>query len=201
MKLGILGGTFDPIHLAHLLSAEVTREALLLQPILFVPAADPPHKQDVSKTPAFHRRAMVELAISPNPHFQLSSVDLDRPGPHYAIETVRLIREKYGLAADDCFFIVGGDSLIDLPTWHHPQELVALCRLAVVHRPGFEPDLTRLERQIPGILTRLDWVEMPQMDLAASDIRARLRAGKSVRYRVLDPVWAYIQQHQLYRRE
>ncbi len=201
MKLGILGGTFDPIHLGHLLVAELGRETLGLHRVLFVPAADPPHKQDLAKSAARHRRVMVELAIAGNPCFALSPVDLDRPGPHYSTDTVRLLRAEYGLAADDCFFIIGTDSLQDLPGWHRPAELLRLCRLAVACRPGYPPDLTELEKVLPGLHDRLDWVEMPGRELAATDIRARVAAGKSIRYQVPDSVREYIERQGLYRGE
>jgi nicotinate-nucleotide adenylyltransferase len=200
MKLGILGGTFDPIHLGHLLLAEMAWETLGLQRVLFAPAGESPLKQDISKTPAHHRRAMVELAIASNSHFELSLVDLERPGPHYTTDTVRLIRSRYDLSADECFFIVGGDSLMSLPLWYNSEELITLCRLAVSHRPGYQPDLTALEERIPGLSTRLDWVEMPALDLVASEIRARVRAGQSIRYQVTDSVGEYIKQYKLYRR-
>lgn len=199
IKLGILGGTFDPIHLAHLLSAEVVRDTLRLSKVLFVPAGDPPHKQGLPLTPARHRRAMVELAIATNPDFELCPIDLERPGPHYSVDTVRLIRERYHVAPDDCFFIIGSDSLRDLPAWHEPQQLVKLCRLAVVHRPGYRPDTGALAGLIPGLTERLASVTMPQIELAASDIRARHRAGRSIRYQVLDSIWDYIQAQGLYR--
>ncbi|GAB4426483.1 MAG: nicotinate-nucleotide adenylyltransferase [Anaerolineae bacterium] len=199
LKLGILGGTFDPPHLGHLLLAEAVAEALSLARVLFTPAADPPHKQEVTKTPARHRRRMVELAIAGNPVFELCTLDLERPGPHFSVETVSLIRQQHHLPADDCFFIIGGDSLADLPTWHQPAQLINLCRLAVVHRPGYRPDLSRLEMEIPGLGRRLAWVEAPLMELSASEIRARAAAGRTIRYRVPEPVQAYIEQHHLYQ--
>jgi nicotinate-nucleotide adenylyltransferase len=201
MKIGILGGTFDPIHLGHLLMAELAREELGLSQVLFVPAGDPPHKQDVEKTSAFHRRAMVERAIADNPHLTLSLVDLERSGPHYTTDTVRLIWAQFALSTDDCFLIIGGDSLVDLPTWHNAAELVTLCRLAVAHRPGFRPDLTHLEATIPGLSARLDWVEMPLIGVSSSDIRARVKAGQSIRYQVAEEVREYIEQHGLYQSE
>jgi nicotinate-nucleotide adenylyltransferase len=201
MKIGILGGTFDPIHLGHLLMAELAREELGLNQVLFVPAGDPPHKQDVEKTSAFHRRAMVERAIADNPHLTLSLVDLERSGPHYTTDTVRLIWAQFALSTDDCFLIIGGDSLVDLPTWHNAAELVTLCRLAVAHRPGFRPDLTHLEATIPGLSARLDWVEMPLIGVSSSDIRARVKAGQSIRYQVAEEVREYIEQHGLYQSE
>ncbi len=199
MSLGLLGGTFDPIHLGHLLMAETARERLDLSQVLFVPAGDPPHKQDVAKTPALHRAAMVEQAIAGNPHFVLSRVDLERPGPHYTLDMVRLVRAQHGLSAEECFLIVGSDSLVDLPTWYHAPELISLCRLAVIHRPGYRPDLSNLATAIPGLTSRLDWVEMPVSGVSSSDIRARVRAGRSIRYQVAEGVRAYIEQYGLYR--
>jgi nicotinate-nucleotide adenylyltransferase len=199
MKLGLLGGTFDPIHLGHLLMAETALDGLGLSQVLFVPAGDPPHKQDLAKTPARHRVAMVERAIAGHPCFALSRVDLERPGPHFTTDTVRLIRRQYQLSAEACFLIVGGDSLVELPTWHSAPELVTLCRLAVAHRPGYRPDLAELEAVISALSARLDWVEMPLIGVSASDIRARVRAGRSIRYQVAEPVREYIEQNQLYR--
>lgn len=199
MKLGIVGGTFDPIHLGHLLIAEMAREALKLELVLYVPAADPPHKQELRKSPAYHRQAMVERGIAGNPCFKLSTVDLERPGPHYSTDTVRLIREQYSLGADDCYFIIGGDSLADLPDWHQPAELIQLCRLAVACRPGYQPDLTDLEAALPGLSARLDWVEMPAIELSATDIRARVGEGRSIRYQVTESVREYITEYRLYQ--
>ncbi len=199
MNIGILGGTFDPIHLGHLLMAEMAREQLSLARVLFTPAGDPPHKQGVAITPAHHRRAMVELAIAGNPGFTLCDVDLTRPGPHYSTDTIRLVRRHFNLPPEQCCFIIGGDSLHDLPTWHNPQELISLCRLAVVHRPGYRPDMTALVSTLPGIQERVHWVQMPFIGLAASDIRARVRAGLSIRYQVPEAVEQYIRQYRLYR--
>jgi nicotinate-nucleotide adenylyltransferase len=199
MRLGILGGTFDPIHMGHLLMAEAARETLSLNRVLFVPAGDPPHKQHLEKTAAHHRRRMTELAIEDNPCFELCPVDLERSGPHYSVDTVRLIRTEYALPTEACFFIIGSDSLADLPSWHNPQELIRLCRLVVAYRPIYhQPDITILEKVIPGLGARLSWVEI-SMDLAASEIRARVEAGQSIRYQVTDEVRAYIERCGLYR--
>jgi len=179
--------------------AEMAWEALKLNRILFVPAGDPPHKQNLAKTAAYHRRRMVELAIEDNPHFELCLIDLERPGPHYSVDTVHLIRKQYDISADDCFFIIGSDSLVDLPIWHDPEILVPLCRLAVAHRPGYQPDISHLEKIIPGLGARLDWVQIPAVDFAASTIRTSLKNGQSVRYQVPDSVWRYIHQYKLYQ--
>jgi len=198
MKVGILGGTFDPIHLGHLLLAETAREMLALQRVLFVPAGDPPHKQAAPKTPARHRQAMVELAIAGHSCFELSLIDLERPGPHYTTDTVRLLRHQHNLSPDECFFIIGSDSLVDLPTWHNAPELMSLCHLAVSHRPGYQPDLGSLEEKLPGLSNRMDWVEMPVLGLEASAIRERVQAGRSIRYQVTDSVREYIDTNKLY---
>ncbi|MCG3206684.1 MAG: Nicotinate-nucleotide adenylyltransferase [Anaerolineae bacterium] len=197
--IGIIGGTFDPPHLGHLLIAEAAGEQLGLQKVLFVPAADPPHKQEVAKTPASHRCRMVELAIADNPRFQLSTVDLDRPGPHYSVDTVRLLRHQFDLPAEACWFIIGGDSLADLPTWHQPNRLIELCRLAVVHRPGYRPNLSALEQHLPGLAARLEFVPAPLVDVSASHIRAAAARQQSIRYQVPEPVRAYIARQGLYQ--
>ncbi|MDX1520497.1 MAG: nicotinate-nucleotide adenylyltransferase [Anaerolineae bacterium] len=199
MVIGVLGGTFDPIQIAHLMSAEVVVDTLPVEKVFFVPAGDPPHKQGRLITSTVHRRSMVNLAIAANPRFELCPVDLNRPGPHYSVDTVQLIREQNNLTADDCYFIIGGDSLVDLPTWHQPEKLIEICRLVVVHRPGYQPDTAALAEQIPGLPDRLVWVEMPQISIAASQIRDWVKAGRSVRYQVPDEVWLYIQRCGLYQ--
>lgn len=199
MRLGILGGTFDPIHLGHLLIGEVSRAALRLDKVLFVPAGDPPHKQEQRKSSAQHRRRIVELAIADNAAFELSPVDLERPGPHYSVDTIRLIREQHNVAADDCLFLIGGDSLQDLPSWHKPEEIIGLCRLGVAHRPGFGPDVAELAQQFPRLESRLDWIEMPLIEISGTEIRERVKNGQSVRYQTPDEVIAYIEKNRLYR--
>jgi len=199
LQLGILGGTFDPIHVGHLLMAEIARETLTLDRVLLVPAADPPHKRGVRKTAAYHRRRMVELAIAGNTAFELCLFDLERPGPHYSVDMVRGIRTQYALAADACHFLIGSDSLADLSTWHNPHELAKLCRLAVACRPAYQPDLAGLEKEIPGIKSRLNWVPIPAVDFAASTIRTRVRSGQTIRYQVPDAVWRYITDQRLYQ--
>jgi nicotinate-nucleotide adenylyltransferase len=194
-----LGGTFDPIHLGHLLLAEMARETVGLHRVLFTPVADPPHKQGRCITPAAHRQVMVGLALKGNARFELSSVDLERPGPHYSTDTVRLIRRQFGVGPDDCYFIIGSDSLQDLPDWHQPAEFITLCRLAVAHRPGYQPDISGLVTKLPALEARLVWVEMPEVGISASDIRARVEKERSIHYQVLEEVRQYIHSHRLYR--
>ncbi len=195
-RIGILGGTFDPPHYGHLILAELAVGSLNLDRVLFVPAADPPHKGAL-RSSAEHRAALVERAIAGNPRFALSRVDLDRPGPHYSVEMVRLLQAEHPAAT--FIFLIGGDSLRDLPTWSRPGELIRLARLGVMRRPGSAPDLAQLEREIPGIRARVDWIDAPQIEISASALAQRVRAGLSIRYQTPDAVRAYIDAHRLYR--
>ncbi|MGQ9502434.1 MAG: nicotinate-nucleotide adenylyltransferase [Anaerolineae bacterium] len=199
MRLGVLGGTFDPIHFGHLLAAEAARECLHLDRVLFVPAALPPHKQTAPILPVEHRVAMAQRAIVHNPYFVLSMVDVERPGPHYTLDTIRLIRAQYATSAEETHFIIGADSLAQLPTWHEPAQLIRLCRLAAVTRPHHPVDMEALERALPGVAERIDWVEMPAMDISSSDLQRRVRAGRSIRYQTPEAVVRYIAEHRLYR--
>jgi len=199
LRLGILGGTFDPIHFGHLLAAEETRMALALERVLFAPVGDPPHKPGDFILPATHRLAMVRLAIADNPAFALTSVDIERPGPHYTVDTISRLREEWGTGADETFFIMGADSLAQLLTWRQPDRLIELCRLAVVRRPGYRADLAELEAALPHVGSRLDWVEMPVLGIASSDLQRRVREGRSIRYQVPVAVAKYVAEHGLYR--
>lgn len=197
-RLGLLGGTFDPVHLGHLIACEAARTSLGLDAVLFVPAGDPPHKSGAPISPARQRLAMLALALAGNPAFAVSRVDVDRPGPHFTVDLLRLVAEEYG-PATELYFIVGADSLVDLPTWRQPERIVQLARLAVVGRPGYEPDLADLERRVPGVADSLRFVDAPPVDISATDLRRRVAAGRSIRYQVPDAVADYVQTHGLYR--
>jgi nicotinate-nucleotide adenylyltransferase len=199
MRLGTLGGTFDPIHIGHLILAEEAWHQLRLDQVLLAPAADPPHKRDQGKSPAEHRVRMVELAIADNPHLALSRVDVDRPGPHYTLDMVRLLHEQYGPGAD-LYFLMGLDSLADLPTWHRPLELMQQCKLVALSRPDAEFDWETLEAALPGVRRRVIVLPMPLLQISGSDLRARVREGRPLRYQVLPQVEQYIHEQQLYRR-
>jgi nicotinate-nucleotide adenylyltransferase len=200
VRLGIFGGTFDPPHLGHLILAEVAADSLDLATVLFVPAADPPHKAAATiRASAAHRLAMVERAVAGNARFAVSRVDMDRPGPHYSVDMLRLLRAQY--PGVEFFFLIGSDSLRDLPTWSRPAELVRLAALGVMRRPGSMPDLGELERRIPGLRQQVCWIDAPLIELAASQLAASIAAGHSVRYQVPDAVRAYIEEHSLYRTE
>ena len=198
MRVGVLGGTFDPIHIAHLIIAEETRAALELDRVFFIPASVPPHKRDKTISVVEHRVRMVEMAIVSNPHFVLSRLDIDRCEPCYSVNTIERLREELGPDAD-IHFIVGMDSLADLPTWHEPHRLVALCRLAVVDRPGFQADLGELDAVLPGVASRITFIGAPAMAISSTDIRRRVRLGLPIRYQVPDSVEQYVRSQNLYR--
>lgn len=198
MRLGILGGTFDPIHVGHLILAEEARYALDLSRVLLAPAADPPHKRGRRLSPAAHRVRMVELAIADNPHLELSLVDVNRPGPHYTLDMVRLLRAQHGPDAE-IYFLMGLDSLVDLPTWHRPLELMQQCNLVAFSRPDAPLDWDALELALPGVRSRVLLLPMPVLQISGSDLRQRARAGRPLRYQVLPQVESYIHEQALYR--
>jgi nicotinate-nucleotide adenylyltransferase len=198
-RLGIYGGTFDPPHLGHLILAETAAESLRLTRVIFAPVAEPPHKaaRDVHAS-AQHRLAMVERAIRDNPRFALSRVDMDRPGPHYSVDMLRLLREQHPGA--EFVFLMGADSLRDLPTWSRPAELIQLASLGVMHRHDVRPDLEALQHTLPGIARRITWIEAPAIEIASHLLVEQIAAGRSVRYQVPDAVYDYIKEHGIYRK-
>jgi nicotinate-nucleotide adenylyltransferase len=195
-RIGILGGTFDPPHVGHLILGEYSIDALDLTHLLFVPAADPPHKQDRDKTPIEHRLAMLKLAIAGNDRFDLSRIDLDRPGPHYSLDTVKIAAAQFPGA--ELYFVMGGDSLRDLPKWHHPQELITLCKLAVMRRPGDNLNAGMHSALLPSLEERVVMMDTPILEISSTEIVNRLQHGQSVRYLVPDVVLAYIAEHGVY---
>ena len=198
MKLGVLGGTFDPVHLGHLAVAEEARSSLQLSEVLLVPAGQPLLKPPHPVTPAEHRLRMLQLAIADRPHFQVSTVEIERSGPSYTVDTVAELRHQY--RDDDIFFILGWGSLAQLPEWREPSGLIQMCYLVAVPRPGYpRPKLEDLEASIHGISQRVVFLDEPNMDISASDIRERVARDLSVGHLVPEPVARYIKQHKLYR--
>lgn len=197
MRLGVFGGTFDPVHYGHLVAAEEVRYRLRLDKVLFVPAGMPPHKLDHDITPTRHRLAMLELAIASNPGFALSRVDIDRHGPCYTVDTLALLHEEYG-PGTELFFLMGMDSLADLLTWKEPERLIRLAWIVAVGRPRFQADVDELDKVLPGAAERICIVDTPLMEVSSSDIRQRVREGAPIRYQVPEAVEAYIRAHRLY---
>jgi nicotinate-nucleotide adenylyltransferase len=204
-RLGVLGGTFDPVHLGHLAIAEEAREALGLERVLFVPAGRPWQKSDRAVGAAADRIAMVELAIAGNPAFDCSRLEVERPGPTYSADTLAALAaaERASGREPDLWFILSTEALRGLPTWHEPDRILGLCRLAVAPRAGFGPaddpiDGRWLSRHLPGREDRIHLLDGPRLDISSSDIRARVATGRSIRYLVPDAVAAYIGDHALY---
>jgi len=200
LKLGVLGGTFDPPHIGHLILAEEARLALGLEQVLFVPAGAPWRKVGQELSPRENRLAMVRLAVGDNPHFAVSSLEIEREGPSYTAETLVELCDQLGRETE-FFFIMGGDSLVDFPHWHEPQRILELACLAVAERP--EPEDVGLgeslaEELARGIRERVIWLRMPRIDISATAVRERVRRGLSIRYWVPPAVEEYIRQHGLY---
>jgi len=198
-KIGLFGGTFDPIHIGHLIAAEEVRIKLNLDEIIFIPAGHPWLKEGKREiTPPSKRLEMVRLAVRGNPHFKVSSIEIEREGPSYSVDTVSFFREN--LPNSELYFILGEDALIELPLWKEPQRLISLCRLAVVRRAGVSKvELEALEERIPGIKERAVFLETPLVEISSTEIRSRVACGLSIRYLVPREVEEFIRREGLYR--
>jgi nicotinate-nucleotide adenylyltransferase len=196
--LGLFGGTFDPPHVGHLILAAEADAQLGLDRLFWILTADPPHKRGQVISSLEHRLAMVKLAIANNSRFELSTVEIARPGPHYAEDTVQVIAKLYPSA--DLVYIMGGDSLSDLPTWHCPADFVAALKyVGVLRRPGDSIDLTALEKIIPGLSDKVRYLKAPLLDIAAHEIRQRICDDRPFRYYLPPAVFEYISEHKLYQ--
>jgi nicotinate-nucleotide adenylyltransferase len=196
--LGLFGGTFDPPHIGHLILSAEADAQLRLDRLLWILTPDPPHKQGQPITPLIHRLAMVKLAISNNSRFELSTAEIDRPGPQYALDTVQIIAKRNPSA--DLVYIMGGDSLGDLPAWHRPADFVAALKvIGVLRRPGDSIDLPALEKIIPGLSAKVRYLKAPLLDIAAHEIRQRIVDSRPFRYFLPPAVYDYILEHNLYQ--
>jgi len=201
MKIGVLGGTFDPVHSGHLKVAEEVTAGLNLDEVIFMPAGQPWLKADNLISPAEHRLEMVRLALSGKDNFKLSTMEIERAGPTYTVDTMAELERQLG-PEDELFFILGWDNLTQLPQWHEPSRLIKLCRLVAVPRVGYPPpDLASLEAAIPSLSQRVILLDEPRIDVNASEIRQRVRDGLSIRNLVPEAVEGYIKEHGLYARE
>ncbi len=199
MNIGILGGTFDPIHHGHLAIASETVIALGLDEVIFIPAGKPWLKAGNYISPGGDRLQMARLAIAGEPRYKLSAVEVEHDGPSYSTDTLEVLKKQAG-ENDEFFFIIGWDSLEDLPRWYHPEYLISLCRLVAVPRPGYTlPDLDALNTAVPGLLERIIVLDKPRVEISASVIRQRVAKGLSISHLVPEAVEKYIAEVGLYR--
>ncbi|MFO7634888.1 MAG: nicotinate-nucleotide adenylyltransferase [Caldilinea sp.] len=197
-RVGILGGTFDPIHIGHLILAEEAWFQLQLDRVYLAPAGDPPHKLGRQLAPVRDRLYMAELATADIDYIIVSSIDADRPGPHYTSDMVRLLQAEAG-PNTELYFLMGMDSLRDLPTWHEAAWLVDHARLVALSRHDVKLNWEALEAALPGIRNRVIILDMPELEIASHVIQQRVRNGQPIRHMVPRSVEAYIQKHNLYR--
>ena len=198
MRIGIFGGTFDPPHVGHLILAEECRTQLSLDRLLWVVTDNPPHKNYANVSPVEQRVDLVAKAIAGNPDFILSRIDIDRPGPHFAIDTVNLLKVEYPGA--EMFYLMGGDSLHDLPTWKRPQDFIRLCDgIGVMRRHEDKVDLESLEKVLPGISRKVSLVEAPILEISSKQIRQRIAEKMGYRYYLRDSVYEVIQELGFYQ--
>jgi nicotinate-nucleotide adenylyltransferase len=201
MNIGVFGGTFDPIHFGHLAAAKAMRSTLGLAKILFVPTGQPWLKADLPISPQQDRLEMVRLAIADERYFEVSTVEVDRPGPSYTVDTMDMLQRELGSEAK-LFFLVGSDALSDLSRWKEPARLIRICRLVAFSRPGAAlPSLNQLESAIPGISKNLTFAEVPQLDISATEIRRLVALGASIGHLVPRAVEGHIVEHGLYRNQ
>ena len=196
-RIGLLGGTFDPPHVGHLWLGETARDQLGLDEVWFLPVGEPPHKVGREITAVSHRLYMTQLAIQSHPNFSVNRVDMDRPAPHTTASLLHLLHKT--LPNTQFWLIIGGDSLQDFPTWSTPCEIISMCRLAVLDRPGVTIDWDVLETAVPNIHAAVDWLNGPTVDISSTVIREWARNGRSLQVLVKTAVLQYVQEHNLYR--
>lgn len=196
--LAVFGGTFDPIHVGHLIVAEIMRHHLNLEQVIFLPAGRPPHKPGQVLSADHDRLAMLQLAIADSPAFTISTIDLDRPGASYTADTLRILQARVG---PECtlHFLMGQDSLRDFPTWHRPDLIAERARLVVALRPGVSVEVEAIEQAVPATRGRIRLVPVPLIGISSRDLRATIRAAGPYRYQVLPAVADYIERQHLYR--
>ena len=193
-----MGGTFDPIHLGHLAMAESAREIFELDEVLFIPSARPPHKADKNITPEVHRLMMTFLATQSNEKFQVSPMEIMREGLSYTLDTMNQLEKKFG-ADTELFFIIGADSMVDLPKWHKAKELVSKVHFIATTRPGVEVDLEEVKKFFGESAKNIYRIEVPGIDISSTELRERVKVGKSIKYLVPETVEEYILKENLYK--
>jgi len=200
--LGIMGGTFDPIHYGHLVTAEAVRNKFNLEKVFFVPSGRPPHKNLEYVSEAHHRYLMTFLSITTNTYFEVSKLEIDRPGKSYAYDTVKAFKEAF--PDYDLYFITGADAIKEILTWHRVEEILDLCYFVAATRPGYDlDDLKKEELKVlpPEYLESILIIEVPAMAISSTNIKSRVREGKSIKYLLPEAVEHYIYKNKLYRKE
>ena len=193
MKTCLFGGTFDPPHFGHLIVAQTIFEAEHFDKIVFVPAHIPPHKKERKISSVALRLEMLKIATMDNPNFEISDIELKRGGISYSLETIHTYKEQTGLDREDLYYLIGSDSLKKFQTWQNPKAILEECQLIVAIRPGFRPS------DIPNwILAKVQFANIPRIEISSTQIRARWVEDKTIRYMVTQPVWTYINKHNLY---
>jgi nicotinate-nucleotide adenylyltransferase len=198
MRLGIFGGTFDPPHLGHLILAAEARSQLQLDRLLWVLTPYPPHKQNNNVSSLEQRLELVEAALAQDPAFELSRIEIERPGPHYAADTVERLQEQFPAA--NIYYLIGGDSLHDLPTWREPRRFLAhISGLGVMRRPGDRVEFDDLSRSLPGLREKVHLIQAPLLEISSSDLRQRIMEGRPFRYYLPPEVYELILERGYYR--
>ncbi|MCR4424854.1 MAG: nicotinate-nucleotide adenylyltransferase [Firmicutes bacterium] len=199
-RVAIMGGTFDPIHYGHLVTAEEAFFRYSLNRVVFVPSGQPPHKLGQRISSAADRYMMTVLATMSNPHFEVSSIETDRPGPSYAVDTVRAFRELY---PDDTklYFITGADAILEIFGWKDAHTLLQLCDFVAATRPGYTLPVDRVEETFGIYASRIQFFEVPALAISSTDIRRRVREGRPIRYLLPESVSNYIYKAGLYQDE
>ncbi len=193
MSICLFGGTFDPPHIGHLIIAEFILSDLDVDKILFIPSSIPPHKPSCSYSAASSRVEMLQISIKGTPAFQISDIELNRPGVSYSVDTIKQIKSQMNLPEEELYFLIGSDSLIEFQTWKNPEEILSLARVIIASRPLFTKDMVK-----PEFLGKVRFLNTPQIDISSSMIRERVREKKSIRYYVIPEVLEYIKKKRLY---
>ncbi|MBI9046224.1 MAG: nicotinate (nicotinamide) nucleotide adenylyltransferase [Anaerolineaceae bacterium] len=195
MRIGVFGGTFDPPHFGHLILAAEAKAQMELDLVLWMLTPDPPHKRNREISPASFRKELVLAAIREEAGFSLSTVEIDRQGPHYAVDTLKILKNDF--PNDDLFYIMGADSLHDLPAWYQPKEFISLCqRIVVMDRHLTDVHLKHIEAEIPGVMDKVEYLEVPLIEISSSMIRERIKKGKHFKYYLPEKVFKLIQTKQ-----
>ncbi|RNC29927.1 MAG: putative nicotinate-nucleotide adenylyltransferase [Candidatus Dichloromethanomonas elyunquensis] len=199
LRLGIMGGTFDPIHYGHLVAAETARIELELDNVLFIPAGNPPHKIDRIITDANLRFEMVEMSIRSNNNFKVSRMEIERTGPTYTIDTLRILKKTF--SDQELYFITGTDALKEMLTWREPEEIIKLSKIVGVSRPGYDSRnvLSKIFKKYPFTKERIYQLEVPALAISSTDIRSRVFNQKSIRYLLPEEVRLFIKTNHLYQ--